>query len=838
MQTDTSNKNFQLALEFVQYTNRSIFITGKAGTGKTTFLKYIKQHAHKNMAVVAPTGVAAINAGGVTIHSFFQLPFTPYIPTSKGFTEVGENITTKQQLLSKIKLAKPRIELIQQLEVLIIDEISMVRADVLDAIDTVLKHYRKQHSKPFGGLQVIFIGDMFQLPPVAPQQDWQILGQYYTSPYFFDSYVVKEMEPAYIELDKIYRQADAHFIKLLNKVRNNVLDDDAHELLKSIYNPNFEPTQNNGFITLTTHNSRADAINSESLQAINEPSFFYEATVEGEFSEKMYPIDYRLEFKQGAQVMFIKNDLDKAKRFFNGKIGTIKTISETEIWVQCAEEEPLIKVEKYRWENITYELNSKKNLIEEDVIGTFTQYPLRLAWAITIHKSQGLTFDKAIIDAGKAFAPGQVYVALSRCRTLEGIVLLSNITNSSLHADQHIIAFSKKQNTHQLENSLLFEKQLHQTNVLLSLFDFTEALLTAQKLAKLVTEQKATFNASAIDFAITTLQKLEQYQKFGKQFSIEIEKLTIGAELPENNQNLQVRLSKAAAWYLKELLVFVDDLNNSTALTNNKDVAKSFDNFLKEVFTNISFKIHLFKNVEVKFNFTAYQAAKQAFIVPNLKATSNAKGVNGGFKHPTHPELYDELRTYRDNFAEQMNEQTYMVLGNKTLDELATYLPKTKEDLEQITGFGKTKIKQFGSIFLQIITSYCEEKNLETLIHTKEQPKKITAPKKEEKPNTYEESFKLFKAGKTIKEIAKERGFAETTIEGHLSRYLKTGTIAITELIPLEKAATIIKALENFDKTQGITPIKNELGDDFSFGEIRLVQAHVDFVKEKEKSIS
>jgi hypothetical protein len=838
MQTDTSNKNFQLALEFVQYTNRSFFLTGKAGTGKTTFLKYIKQHAHKNMAVVAPTGVAAINAGGVTIHSFFQLPFTPYIPTSKGFVEVGENITTKQQLLSKVKLAKPRIELIQQLEVLIIDEISMVRADVLDAIDIVLKHYRNQHTKPFGGLQVIFIGDMFQLPPVAPQQDWQILSKYYTSPYFFDSYVVKEMEPAYIELDKIYRQADSHFINLLNKVRNNVLDEDAHELLKNIYNPKFEPTQNNGFITLTTHNSRADAINSESLQAINEPSFFYEATVEGEFSEKMYPIDYRLEFKEGAQVMFIKNDLDKAKRFFNGKIGSIKTISNTEIWVQCSDDEPLIKVEKYRWENITYELNSKKNLIEEDVIGTFTQYPLRLAWAITIHKSQGLTFDKAIIDAGKAFAPGQVYVALSRCRTLEGIVLLSNITSSSLHADQHIIAFSKNQNSQQLESSLLFEKQLHQTNVLLSLFDFTEALLATQKLAKIVTEQKATFNISAIDFAINTLQKLEQYQKFGKQFSQEIEKLTSSVELPENNQNLQARLAKAATWYLKELCAFVDDINSSTALTNNKDVAKSFDNFLKEVFINISFKIHLFNCIETKFSFSDYQAAKQSFIIPNLKVTSNAKSVSGSFKHPTHPELYDELRAYRDNYAEQMNEQTYMVLGNKTLDELATYLPQTKEDLTKISGFGKTKIKQFGSIFLQIIITYCEENNLETLIHTKEQSKKTAEPKKEEKYNTFEETFKFFNAGKTIKEIAKERGFAETTIEGHLSRYLKSGTIAITELVPLEKATTIIKALENYDKTLGITPIKNELGDDFSFGEIRWVLVHLDFVKEKEDSIT
>lgn len=841
MQTDTSNKNFQLALEFIQHTNRSIFLTGKAGTGKTTFLKYIKQHSNKNIAVVAPTGVAAINAGGVTIHSFFQLPFTPFIPTNKGFIEEGELATTKHQLLGKVKLAKPRIEVIQKLDVLVIDEISMVRADVLDAIDTVLKHYRNQHSKPFGGLQVVFIGDMFQLPPVTPTQDWQILSKYYTSSYFFDSHIVKEMEPAYIELDKIYRQADEHFISLLNKVRNNALDNLAQQTLQNLYNPNFEPTQNTGFITLTTHNSRADAINTESLNEIRETSFFYEAMIDGEFNEKMYPIDKKLEFKLGAQVMFIKNDLDKAKRYFNGKIGTIKTINQDEIWVQCSDDEPLIKVERYRWENITYELNTKKNQIEEEVIGTFIQYPLRLAWAITIHKSQGLTFDKAIVDAGNAFAPGQVYVALSRCRTMDGIVLLSKITSSSLHADPHIIAFSKNTNAQQLANSLMFEKHLHQTNMLLSLFDFHESCKALQNLYKLVNEQKATFNATALEFSENALKKIEQYQKFGKQFSGEIEKINVGSLLPENNEQLQARFVKAAAWFFKELNDFTNILNNCTALTNNKDVAKTFDGFLKQAFAELTTKANLFKSLESGFNFATLQQAKLQFIAPNLTATANAKSTNTSFTHATHPLLYNELKQYRDDYAEQMNEQTYMVLGNKTLDELATYLPQTKADLEKITGFGKTKIKQFGSVFLQIIANYCEENNIATLINTKEATKKKTNKTFEDTENikkidTYTQTFNLFKAGKTVAEIAKERSFATSTIEGHLNRFVKNGSITITELMPLEKASIIIKSLENFDASLGTTPIQAKLGSDYSFSEIRWVLAHLEFVKERAES--
>lgn len=839
MQTDTSNINFQLAADFIQFTNRSVFLTGKAGTGKTTFLKYIKEYSNKTIAVVAPTGVAAINAGGVTIHSFFQLPFTPYVPAKTGFSGNNEIATDKHQLLSKVKFNKERIEIIQKLELLIIDEISMVRCDVLDAIDQVLRHYRNQHSKAFGGLQVLLIGDMFQLPPVVPNAEWQILNQYYNSPYFFDSMVIKECEPAYIELDKIYRQDDEYFIGLLNKVRNNQLDEEAIELLHQHYNATFEPSKDDGYITLTTHNNRADAINNEALQSITTGSFFYKATVDGEFTEKMFPIDEVLEFKLGSQVMFIKNDLDKAKRYFNGKIGTVEKINNEEIYVKCNDNNDLIKVEKYRWENIRYTLNPKNNQVEEEVVGSFVQYPLRLAWAITIHKSQGLTFDKAIIDAGAAFAPGQVYVALSRCRTLDGIVLVSKITSNSLFNDQHIQQFSKHYKANQLQSSLSFEKHLHQNNVLQELFDYSNELKVIHKLEKLVEEQSKSFNNSTQQFIQQLKDKVGRYYDVGIKFNSELVRLNDNAILPESNETLQARFIKAANWYANELNNFGSFINSSTALTNDKENAKTYDGLLKELYAELNIKLAMQQSMQQGFSLAAYQKTKKEFVLTGFAVSSNAKKSSGSFKHATHPKLYDELKELRDEIAEQTNEETFMIAGSKTLDELATYLPQSKTELAQITGFGSAKIKNYGNAFLQIIIDYCRENQLESLMHTKAKSKKSKPqsddePKKE-KVSTFDETFKFFQQGKGVAEIALERNMSLGTIEGHLSKFVANGSIAITELLPLDKTTTIIEALKGFEKGTSITPIKNDLGDEYSFGEIRWVVSHLDFVNSKTK---
>src|SRR6185503_15459820 len=403
MNYDFANEMFNLAAELVNKSSRNIFLTGKAGTGKTTFLKYIRGNCHKQMAVVAPTGVAAINAGGVTMHSFFQLPFSPFIPEAGGFREQNETVTNRNSLLSRLRITTEKKKIFQELELLVIDEISMVRCDMLDAVDTILRHIRRRHNERFGGVQVLFIGDMFQLPPVIKENEWSLLKDFYDSPYFFDSLVIKEEQPVFIEFTKIYRQSEENFIRVLNQVRNNELDNEGRSLLENRFSTEFRRTKDDGYIILTTHNEKARSKNETELNRIGARSFSYTAEIEGDFPESAYPAEEQLQLKVGAQVMFIKNDTDKVKRYFNGKIGIVTDLDDDKILVQCKDEPDEIEVKKEKWENIRYTVDKKSRQLNEEILGSFTQYPLRLAWAITIHKSQGLTFDKVVIDAGEAF---------------------------------------------------------------------------------------------------------------------------------------------------------------------------------------------------------------------------------------------------------------------------------------------------------------------------------------------------------------------------------------------------------------------------------------------------
>ncbi len=396
MQSVERNERFELAYRFVTETQESVFLTGKAGTGKTTFLRYLKEHSAKNTIVAAPTGVAAINAGGVTLHSLFQLPLHPLLPTNAG----------KQELLSKIRYNKQRLQLLRKMEVLIIDEVSMVRCDVMDAIDTILRSIRYQHELPFGGVQLLLIGDLFQLPPVAQNHEWAVLQEYYNSTFFFDSKAIQEQMPLLIELTTIYRQKEELFVRLLNKVRNNQLEAEDLEILNERYQPGFQPDRDETFITLTSHNNQAELINRQQLQRLTAPPYTYKANIDGEFPENSYPADAELVLREGAQVMFLKNDTI-SKRFFNGKIGVVHSLSDEEVIVKCGNES--IRVQKETWDHSRYTLNRTDGKLEQDVLGTFEQYPLRLAWAITIHKSQGLTFEKVMIDAGLSFTSGQVY---------------------------------------------------------------------------------------------------------------------------------------------------------------------------------------------------------------------------------------------------------------------------------------------------------------------------------------------------------------------------------------------------------------------------------------------
>ena len=486
METVT-NKDLQLAFDFVKYTNRNIFLTGKAGTGKTTFLRDLKKLSPKRMIVVAPTGVAAINAGGVTIHSFFQLPFHPYIP-SFYLSANNPDKQPEQKDFTGYKMSREKINIIRSLDLLIIDEISMVRADTLDAIDYALRRY-KIHHLPFGGVQLLMIGDLQQLAPVVKDEDSEILNKYYDSSFFFGSRALCSTDYVTIELKHIYRQNDQVFINLLNKVRDNHVDSEVLIELNKRYIPDFDPDSDGGYITLTTHNYQAQTLNDSKLEKLPGRPHTFKATIKDEFPEFSYPTASELILKEGAQVMFVKNDLSRDKLFFNGKIGKVETFEDDIIVVKCPDDNFPIRVEMAEWQNMKYTLDEETKEIQETVIGTFTQYPLKLAWAITIHKSQGLTFDRAVIDARAAFAHGQVYVALSRCRTLDGLVLSTRINQRSIIDDPAISDFVNEAIQKQPDQKQLAEsKKAYQQMLLTELFDFTSLTRNLSYCLKVINE--------------------------------------------------------------------------------------------------------------------------------------------------------------------------------------------------------------------------------------------------------------------------------------------------------------------------------------------------------------
>ena len=545
MKPDENNAIFRLAADFINQTSEHVFLTGKAGTGKTTFLKYIRQHTHKNAIVAAPTGVAAINAGGMTLHSLFQLPFEPYLP--------GVSNPFKKNFF---RFSKPKIDLLKQLELLIIDEVSMLRADVLDCIDEILRRIRR-NTKPFGGIQVLYIGDLFQLPPIAKDEDWELLQTYYASTFFFHAQVIRQTEPVYLELKTVYRQGDPVFVDLLNRIRNNMATpNDLHELNKR-YDPNFTPKEEENYIILTTHNYRSDAINQRKLEELSAEERVFIGTVENDFPDYALPTDMELHLKAGAQVMFIRNDAEG--RFFNGKIATITRIVADQIYVYLPELNEDILVGKEIWENMRYSLNKETGKIEEEKLGSFTQYPLRLAWAITIHKSQGLTFEKAIIDAGASFAAGQTYVALSRCTSLDGIVLFSQIRPNSILTNDYAVKYSQNESE---ENELLrlfrAGKKKFWTERLMLYFDWRPMYDLLQKFDKLAEDKTAQeyekakllfagFKKKIMEWEDTTLKFQQQLMQIIRQETTEDEIISL----------LKVRCQKALVYFHEQ---FVEDI--------------------------------------------------------------------------------------------------------------------------------------------------------------------------------------------------------------------------------------------------------------------------------------
>lgn len=465
----------KFTLRFINQTHRNIFLTGKAGTGKTTLLREIIQTTHKNTVVVAPTGIAALNAGGVTIHSMFQLPFGGFIPDNSA-SNFDNNLKfeTPATLRRHFRLSGQKRAVIQNMELLIIDEVSMLRSDLLDAIDFMMQSVRKK-KQPFGGVQLLFIGDLMQLPPIIRDEEWRTLRNYYKGKFFFHALVIQNNPPLYIELSKIYRQTDDRFISVLNNLRNNQITTQDVAILNEYVQPDFDLKANKGYITLTTHNAKADNINAQSIQDLEGKLVKYLPEIVGDFPDKIFPVDEILQLKVGAQVMFVKNDLSFDKKYFNGKMGIIKSLASKEILVHFPEENKTIEVEKYEWSNIKYSVNANTKEIDEEVLGTFVHYPIKLAWAITVHKSQGLTFDKAALDVSQVFLPGQAYVALSRLRSLNGLILLSPLRMNGIASDQDVMDYSlNKASEETLKISLQQETKNFIHNYLKNSFDWNE----------------------------------------------------------------------------------------------------------------------------------------------------------------------------------------------------------------------------------------------------------------------------------------------------------------------------------------------------------------------------
>ena len=511
-------------LHLVNQTQKNVFLTGKAGTGKTTLLKKIIETTHKNCAVVAPTGIAALNAGGVTIHSFFQLPPNGFLPddsVSPMVTE-GLKLESPRSLRRHFKMSALKKSVIRSLELLIIDEVSMLRADVLDAIDCVLKAVRANKSD-FGGVQLLFIGDLLQLPPIVGNAEWEHLRKYYEGMFFFNALCLKNNPPVYVELQHIYRQSDARFIDLLNHLRDNFMSPDDVDLLQQYVNPTFDAEKNVGYITLTTHNRKADDINQTALNKLKGKTFRYEAFVKEEFPEKMYPLESVLELKVGAQVMFIKNDISPDKNYFNGKMAVVESLYHDAIYVRFPDEDKVIEVDRLEWQNIKYTVNESTKEIEEEVLGTFTHYPIKLAWAITVHKSQGLTFDKAVLDVSQVFAPGQAYVAFSRLRSLDGLVLLEPVRVSHLVNDKSVMEYANsKLSTPEIDEIIAKDTKIYVSEYIQNAYHWQEIISFGKKIINEINaETERSFkvlNKSKIEDFVTLWSTLhEDAQKFIQQ---------------------------------------------------------------------------------------------------------------------------------------------------------------------------------------------------------------------------------------------------------------------------------------------------------------------------------
>jgi uncharacterized protein YpbB len=706
-----------LAEQFILYTHKNVFLTGKAGTGKTTLLHEIIDKTDKKTVVVAPTGVAAINAGGMTIHSTFQLPLTTFIPTTDPVDP--QLCTNRHTLASKQKMRKEKRKVIIEMELLIIDEISMVRADVLDAVNFTLKRIRK-NPMPFGGVQLLVIGDLFQLAPIVRNEIAPLLSRYYSSPFFFDSLAWKESDPIIIELKKVYRQSDDVFVSILNNIRNgNASEEDLQRLNQNyLVNPDTE-----GVITLTTHNAKANKINQEELDKLKTKLWKLDARVEGQFSESSYPVDEQIMLKEGAQVMFVRNHKDGL--YYNGKLGIVTGKDDDELLVKSLDDDVTIRVIKEDWKNIRYSVNAKTRAIDQEEIGTFTQYPLKLAWAVTVHKSQGLTFDKAIVDLESTFAAGQLYVALSRCRSLEGLMLSSMISDKNVLTDQRITAYN---DSHVLAGNI------------------NEILVQAKEKYK-------------------DLKLMDQF-RFNKIISE-----TEDWELYINDRDLHSRA--------EVMLIKKDILRSILELEN---VSKAFMRQLQMLFRKFDDNEITVEKVRTR--------CKEAVIY---------------FTEFIHDRLIVPLSGHLDTQKAKAKTKQYI---------------RISKELESEYWITVSKLYQLKHRGVAIHPEPAKHKRVILF----DPDRKLRKVEKAVKGETYEITLELFLQGKSIAEIATHREMAESTIEGHMTKWVKEKKVSLYELMPRKRAEKIWKILKpKADEPLG--ELMRMLPFDATYAELRWVKA-------------
>ena len=795
----SKNPELELALQFIEKTDRNLFITGKAGTGKTTFLHQIKKKSLKRMVIVAPTGVAAINAKGVTIHSFFQMPFGPILPNQIANTSNAQR-----------KFSKTKIDIIKSLDLIIIDEISMVRADLLDGIDQVMRRY-KNRNKVFGGVQILMIGDLQQLAPVVRPNEWSLLQAHYNTVYFFSSKAYQEANVVSIELKHIYRQKNEDFIKILNEIRTDTLSDMSAKILNKNYNPSFSPTKEEGYITLTTHNNRANLINESELNKLKIKSSFFKAEISGKFSENAYPNAERLELKVGAQVMFIKNDSSTDKRYYNGKIGIITAISKESVTVKCANEIDEIVTEKETWSNINYSINEETKAIKEEMIGAFSQIPLRLAWAITIHKSQGLTFEKAIIDAEASFAHGQTYVALSRCTSLEGLVLKTPITSSAIINDSTVSVFNESVEENHPDESVLNESEKHfQLNLISEILDYQPLLYPITRLIDVFYNNRTSIKGDVIDHLQTIKDEgIVALMKISNGFKNQLNTLSEDNVLPENSSQIQERFIKAITYFLNTTKNSIQKpLDTITFSTDNKAVKKDFSKQFDSLQEKLEEKLFALQKMTKGFKVQEYLQVRANAVLQKTEPIKKKKIAS-----KRDPILALKLRELRHGIAKSLEIAHFQIFTQETLYALCDDLPRTEKELLKVVGMGKTRVSKYGEEILEAIEVYCKENGIN----------RLNEQKKEDKKPTKQISFELFKAGLSIKEISKERSLTPGTIENHLANYISSGDIDVLELIPLKRYKNIRNQVETAGEVKGLTALKEKVDGSITYMELKMV---------------